>query len=74
MIVLNIGVIRGGGTTLDGWDTIFAIRLHPSCCLEDFSLKSVNSNFTLAVRSQKFGQAKTHVLSHVGEKKDKKHG
>ena len=27
-------------------------------------LKSVNSNFTLAVRSPKFGQAKTHFLSH----------
>ena len=26
-------------------------------------LKSVNSTFTLAVRSQKFGQAKTHFLS-----------
>jgi hypothetical protein len=32
-------------------------------------LESVNSNFTLAVRSRKFGQAKTHFLSHVGEKK-----
>ena len=31
-------------------------------------LESVNSNFTLAVRSRKFGQAKTHFLSHVGEK------
>ena len=29
------------------------------CCL-----KSVNSNFTLAVRSRKFGQAKTQFLSH----------
>ena len=28
------------------------------------NLKSVNSNFTLAVHSQKFGQAKTHFLSH----------
>ena len=28
------------------------------------TLKSVNSNFTLAVRSWKFGQAKTHFLSH----------
>ena len=28
------------------------------------TLKSVNSNFTLAVRSRKFGQAKTHFLSH----------
>ena len=34
-------------------------------------LKSVNSNFTLAVHSQKFGQAKSHFLSHVGEKKRK---
>ena len=34
-------------------------------------LKSVNSNFTLTVHSQKFGQAKTHFLSHVGEKKRK---
>ena len=32
-------------------------------------LKSVNSNFTLAVQSPKLGQAKTHVLSHFGEKK-----
>ena len=32
-------------------------------------LKSVNSNFTLAVRSLKFGQAKTHFLSHVRENK-----
>ena len=31
-------------------------------------VKSVNSNFTLAVRSPKFGQAKTHFLSHYGEK------
>ena len=37
------------------------------------SLKSVNSNFTLAVHSRKFGQAKTHFLSHVGEKKEKKY-
>ena len=35
------------------------------------NLKSVNSNFTLAVHSQKFGQAKTHFLSHFGEKKEK---
>ena len=35
-------------------------------------LKSVNSNFTLTVRSRKFGQAKTHLLFHVGEKKRKK--
>ena len=27
-------------------------------------LKSVNSNFALAVHSLKFGQAKTHFLSH----------
>ena len=38
----------------------------------DGALKSVNSNFTLAVRSRKFGQDKTHFLSHVGEKKEKK--
>ena len=37
----------------------------------DSKLKSVNSNFTLAVHSQKFGQAKSHFLSHVGEKKRK---
>ena len=30
-------------------------------------LKSVNSNFTLAVHSPKFGQAKTHFLSHLCE-------
>ena len=36
--------------------------------------KSVNSNFTLAVRSRKFGQAKTRFLSHVGGKKEKKYG
>ena len=35
-------------------------------------LKSVNSNFTLALRSGKFGQAKTHFLSHVGGKREKK--
>ena len=34
-------------------------------------LKSVNSNFTLAVRSPKLWQAKTHFLSHFGEKKRK---
>ena len=34
-------------------------------------LKSVNSNFTLAVHSPKLGQAKTHFLSHFGEKKEK---
>ena len=30
-------------------------------------VKSVNSNSTLAVHSPKFGQAKTHFLSHYGE-------
>ena len=34
-------------------------------------LKSVNSNFTLAVHSPKLGQAKTHCLSHFGEKREK---
>ena len=34
-------------------------------------LKSVNSNFTLAVHSPKFGQAKTYFLSHFGKKKRK---
>ena len=34
-------------------------------------LKSVNSNFTLAVNSPKLDQAKTHFLSHLGEKKKK---
>ena len=29
-----------------------------------YLLKSVNCNFTLAVRSRKFGQAKTHFLYH----------
>ena len=29
-----------------------------------YLLKSVNSNFTLAVHSPKLGQAKTHFLSH----------
>ena len=36
-----------------------------------FCLKSVDSNFTLAVHSQKFVWTKTHFLSHVGEKKKK---
>ena len=31
-------------------------------------LKSVNSNFTLAIHSPKLGQAKTHFLSHFWEK------
>ena len=30
----------------------------------DVHLKSVNSNFTLAVHSPKFNHAKTHFLSH----------
>ena len=34
-------------------------------------LKSVNSNFTLAVNSPKLDQAKTHFLSHLGEKEGK---
>ena len=34
-------------------------------------LKSVNSNFTLTVHSPKLNQAKTHFLSHLGEKKRK---
>ena len=34
-------------------------------------LKSVDSNFTLAVHSPKLNQAKTHFLSHLGEKKRK---
>jgi hypothetical protein len=34
-------------------------------------IKSVNSNFTLAVHSPKFGQAQTHFLSLLGEKKRK---
>ena len=34
-------------------------------------LKSVNSNFTLAVHSPKFGQVKTHFLSHFRGKKRK---
>ena len=33
------------------------------------SLKSVNSNFTLAVHSPKLYQAKTHFLSHFGKKR-----
>ena len=37
----------------------------------DSKLKSVNSNFTLTVHSQKFGQVKTHFLSHLEEKKYK---
>ena len=32
-------------------------------------VKSVNSNFTLAVRSPKLNHAKSHFLSHFGEKK-----
>ena len=34
-------------------------------------VKSVNSKFTLAAHSPKLGQAKTHFLSHFGEKKEK---
>ena len=34
-------------------------------------LKSVNSNFTLTVHSPKLNHAKTHFLSHFGEKKRK---
>ena len=50
----------------------FSNIFHPTVCqLILTTLKSVNSNFTLAVRSRKFGQAKTHFLSHVGEKKRK---
>ena len=37
-------------------------------------LKSVNSNFALAVHSPKSGQAKTHFLSHFRGKKEKKYG
>ena len=37
-----------------------------------FKLKSVNPNFTLAAHSPKFGQTKTHFLSHLGEKKREK--
>ena len=37
----------------------------------DKVLKSVNSNFTLAVHSLKLNHAKTHFLSHFGEKKRK---
>ena len=36
-------------------------------------LKSINSNFTLAVHSPKFGQAKTHFLSHFEREKKKKY-
>ena len=39
--------------------------------LGHFKLQSVNSNFTLAVHSPKLDQAKTHYLSHIGEKKRK---
>ena len=35
------------------------------------TLKSVNSNFTLAVHSPEFNHAKTHLLSHFEEKKRK---
>ena len=38
---------------------------------EPLPLKSVNSNFTLAVHSPKLNQAKTHFLSHFSEKKRK---
>ena len=34
-------------------------------------LKSINSNFTLAVHSPKLNKAKTHFLSHIGEKNEK---
>ena len=41
----------------------------PQLIVSFISLKSVNSNFTLAVHSPKFGQAKTHFLSHFRGKK-----
>ena len=37
--------------------------------LKQSILKLVDSNFTLAYCSRKFGQAKTHFLSHVGDRK-----
>ena len=40
----------------------------------NFHLKSVNSNFTLAVHPPKLWQAKTHFLSHFLGKKEKKYG
>ena len=40
--------------------------------LQEKALKSVSSNFTLAVHSPKFGQAKTHFLSHYGGGGNKK--
>ena len=36
----------------------------PQLIVSFISLKSVNSKFTLAVHSPKFGQAKNHFLSH----------
>ena len=36
-----------------------------------YVLKSVKSNFSLAVHSPKLDQAKTHFLSHIGEKNKK---
>ena len=39
-----------------------------------YMLKSVNSNFTLAVHSPKLGQAKDHFLPHFGEKNMAKPG
>ena len=37
-------------------------------------LKSVSSNFTLAVHSPNFWQAKSHFLSHFGGKREKQYG
>ena len=45
---------------LNGWSLVYLLLL-----------KSVNSNFTLAVHSPKLNQVKTHFLSHLGEKKRK---
>ena len=56
------------------FDTIWYRFILVSVLNETFltnTLKSVNSNSTPAVRSQKFGQTKTHFLSHFGGKKRK---
>ena len=42
----------------------FTVQVFSLLITKYYLLKSVNSNFTLAVHSPKFGQAKTHFLSH----------
>ena len=66
----------GGNLPTNVRDICFRLfRLLPAAQLFQLfsanTLESVNSNFTLAVCSRKFEQAKTHFLCHLGEKKSK---